>query len=295
MPSKYKVIQKTFKSFDDTEIGYQVVGNGSEVIFLFNGLGGNITAWMPLINAFGENYKFVTWDYRGLFKSKPPKDIKKLRIEDHVRDAEILIEKEKIKKARVVGWSMGVQVALEYYRDHASFYESMVLMNGTYGFPFDTALNSPILKYILPTVNDLAKKIAPKIQPTIMPIAHKVMDSEAFMELVIKLGLVHANLDRAVFKDVAKDMVTCDLLMYHEILTHLSEHDASNVLPKVKVPVLVIGGGEDRLTPVVTAEKMAHKISTSELLIIPNGTHYSILEFPDIINLRVKQFWDEKR
>lgn len=290
---KYKIIQKTFRSFDDTEIGYQVVGEGKDVIFLFNGLGGNITAWMPLVNAFAHKYKFITWDYRGLFKSKAPQDIKNLRIEDHVRDCEVLIEKEKVKSAMVIGWSMGVQVALEFYRNHASFYKGMVLLNGTYGFPFNTALNSPILKYILPTVNDLAKKITPKLQPAITPIAHRVMDTKSFVDIVVKLGLVHANIDRDVFKEVGRDMVACDLLMYHEILTHLSEHDASDVLPAIKVPVLIFGGGEDKLTPVQTSEKMAHLIPGAELLIIPNGTHYSILEFPDLINLRVKQFLEE--
>lgn len=282
-----------FKSFDGTNLGYQTMGKGKKVIILCNGLGGTVVAWKPLYDRLADSYKIISWDYRGLFRSDPPSDESHLTIKDHVHDLRSLIEREKVKQVLVCGWSMGVQVALEYYRQNPRIFTGMILLNGTYGYPFNTALNSPLSRFILPKINDLAKKYVPAFQPSIRPLAHRLIDWEGFVSLIAKLGLVHENLDKKIFKEVAREILSADLRIYHEIMRHLSEHDAADVLPTVKVPTLVIAGDEDRITPLKVAEKMAREIPKAELFIVPHGTHYSLLEFPEIILLRVRQFLSE--
>jgi len=289
----YPIQQKTLKSFDNTKIGYQVVGQGKKTIVLCNGLGGSAIAWKPLYDHFGKEYRFIMWDYRGLFHSDPPADLSHMTIEHHTTDLECILKKEKVSKAIVGGWSMGVQVCLEYYRHNPKLYKGMLLINGTYGYPFDTALNNPLSRFILPVVNQLAKKIAPVVQPTLKPLAVKIIDWKGLIKLISRLGLVHKNLDSEIFQQVAKEMVQTDLKMYHEIMRHLSEHDASDLLPTIKVPTLIIAGDEDLITPVKVAEKMARDIPEAELFVLPHGTHYSILEFSEMINMRVNRFLSE--
>ncbi len=289
----YPIQQKKVASADGTTIGYQVMGSGNKTIVLCNGLGGSALAWSPIYNHFGDSYKFVTWDYRGLFKSDPPADMKRMTMEDHMKDMEAVLEKEGIKKALIGGWSMGVQIALEYYRTHPKEFAALFLLNGTSGYPFDTALNNPLSRYILPSINDLAQKLIPFLQPTIRPLAARVIDWKGFAKLVSRIGLVHENLNSEIFQQVASEMIQTDLTMYHTIMDHLSRHDASDVLSKIKVPTLIIAGDQDIITPLKVAEKMADLCPKSQLFIIPGGTHYSILEFPDSINLRMEQFLKE--
>lgn len=289
----YPIRQKTLKSFDQTKIGYQVIGKGKKTIILCNGLGGSAIAWKPLYDYLGKRYRFIMWDYRGLFHSDPPANESNMTIQDHTADLDCIIKKENISKAILGGWSMGVQVCLEYYRRNPKVYQGMILLNGTYGYPFDTALKNPLSRFILPKVNELAHKIVPAVQPTLKPLAEKIIDWKGLVNLISRLGLVHKNLNSEVFQQVAREMLQTDLKMYHEIMRHLSEHDASDLLPKVKVPTLVIAGDEDIITPVKVAEKMAKDIPEAELFIVPHGTHYSILEFSDLINMRVDRFLSE--
>lgn len=291
MAQKFK--QHYFKSFDGTEIGYQTAGSGETPFVLCNGLGGSMIAWSPLYDALWSEYSFVTWDYRGLFSSSVPKDLNSLTIPDHVLDLEALLKHLKIKKALFGGWSMGVQVALEYYRQHAKQFKALFLINGTYGYPFHTALNSPLSKYLIPKVNDLLKKHVGKIQNSIQPIAEYVIDLDGFVETAAKMGLVHKNLDSTIFKEVAQSMMATNLTVYHHILEHLSEHDASDVLPQIKCPTLIMASTNDKMTPHSTAEKMAEIIPHAQLFQINKGSHYSLLEFPELITRRLAAFLAE--
>lgn len=290
---RMKVTHKKFKSFDGTSIAYQIMGRGKKVIILCNGLGGTYLAWSPFYEYFGDQYKILTWDYRALFRSAVPNDPSRLTIGDHAHDLEKLLQHEKISKAFIAGWSMGVQVSLEFYKHHPKTCAGLFLINGTAGYPFHTALGSPLSRYILPKINELAQKIMPAVQPSIRPIGKKIVNWEGFVDIIVALGLIHKSIDKNIFKELAHEMLSTDLGRYHEIMKHLSEHNASDVLTRVAVPTLVIAGEADRVTPLQTAEKMAREIPQAQFFIVPKGTHYCVLEFPEIINLRVAGFLAE--
>lgn len=288
-----KLTNKKLDSFDGTRIAYQVMGTGKKTIVLCNGLGGSVAVWAPFVDFFGKKYRFICWDYRGLFKSDPPLDEGRLTIADHAHDLFEICRKEKVKKAVLVGWSMGVQVALEFYRHHLEVVQGLVLINGTSGYPFKTALGNPLSRFLIPKINELMQRVGPALQPTIKPMANRFIDWKGFIQLISKLGLAHENLDSKIFKQVAKGIVSADLHYYHENLRYLGEHDASDMLHTIKVPTLVISSDQDLMTPLSTAHHMASKIPGSEFLIIPGGSHYALLEFPDVIHLRSQQFLKE--
>lgn len=285
--------QKIVKSFDGTKIGYQVAGTGKTAFVLCNGLGGSMVAWSPLYRHFSKDFRFITWDYRGLFTSEIPANKATLGVPYHVKDLEAVLKKEKVAKAVIGGWSMGVQVALEYYRHHAAACRGLFLINGTAGYPLHTAFNSPLTRYVVPALNIIIKKVLPRLQPTLAPVAKSVISTDEFAKIISRLGLIHKDFDATIFKQIAHDILDTDLLTYHEVLDHLCLHDASDVLPKITIPTLIISGNRDVITPDHAAERMAQKIPNAELFVINDGSHYSMLEFPDLINKRLGQFLSE--
>jgi pimeloyl-ACP methyl ester carboxylesterase len=64
---------KTLARPGGVTIAYNVLGEGERTLMLANGLGGRLYAWEPLIRALPPGYKVITWDYRGLFDSTPPR------------------------------------------------------------------------------------------------------------------------------------------------------------------------------------------------------------------------------
>src|SRR5262249_41593682 len=152
------------QSFDGTEIAYHVTKaphKGAPVVVLANGLGGTYLAWRGQIEYLADRYQFITWDYRGLYGSKRPMPAAQpsYSIRHHVRDLEAIVQAERIERASLVGWSMGVQVALESLRMLPGLAHNLVLLNGTYGRPLDTVTPIPGMRAVIPSLIDLARRM----------------------------------------------------------------------------------------------------------------------------------------
>lgn len=276
---------KSFQSFDGTRIAYQTRGEGPPIV-LANGLGGTYLAFRHVYDALGEKYRTICWDYRGLYRSARPKDESTLTMPHHIRDLVTLLDHERVDRAVFIGWSMGVQVNFELFRDHAARSAGVVAINGTYGTPFRTVMASRVTKYVIPALLAAMKARAPLVSK----VSTAAMAWQGMIPLMVRMGLVSAAIDGDLVKSVAGDFVTMDFALYSDMLRHLGDHDASDVLPRIGVPVLIITGDRDILTPVSTATRMNRLIPGSRLVIIKGGTHYTPIEYPATIKDEVIRF-----
>ena len=101
-----KAEPRVAKTKDGVTIFYEVLGSGDKTLLLANGLGGRLYSWEPLIEALYDDYRFIIWDYRGLFGSQCA-DGCRLSVRDHANDAFRVLDKEGVDRATWVGWSMG--------------------------------------------------------------------------------------------------------------------------------------------------------------------------------------------
>lgn len=81
--------------------------------------------------------------------------------------------------------------------------------------------------------------------------------------------------------------------VYTRMLEQLGEHDAHDVLRRIQVPVLMVAGGRDSMTPRVAAERVARGVERGELFVVPEGTHYIAVEYPSVLNERIERFHRE--
>jgi pimeloyl-ACP methyl ester carboxylesterase len=63
--------------------------------------------------------------------------------------------------------------------------------------------------------------------------------------------------------------------------------DSSPLLPRIKVPTLVVVGDEDPITPPADAERMARAIPGAELVKIARAAHLSNYERAEEVNVAV--------
>ena len=71
--------------------------------------------------------------------------------------------------------------------------------------------------------------------------------------------------------------------------------DSRPLLPTLgRIPVLVICGEEDVLTPPDAARAMADAIPGAELELVPDAGHLTPLEMPDAVTSRLHQFLDQR-
>ncbi len=274
------------KSFDGTRIHYKAVGQGLPIVCC-NGFGVNTFFWKYLENHFKQHYQVVTWDYRGHGHSGSPKDLQNATMDALLQDCKAVLNKLKIKKAIFVGFSLGSQIILDFYRRYPKSVKALIPCLGTYGKPIDTFYNTSLSKYLYQIVT-LIGTAFPK-QSNLL--GRFLLQNPFWYELGGVLKMVNTGLaNKEDVKKYVDHIVKVDPKFFAVLLQSVGEHTAENILKKIKVPTLIIGAEQDQFTPVWIAKKMHRTIPKSELFIIKNATHAALLEQPELINLRIEKF-----
>lgn len=284
--------KREVESRDGTRIAYATTRDRSlPTVVLANGLGGNWLSFRPLLEAFGDRCRFVTWDYRGLYASARPKrdDARAYAVERHVEDLAAVLEAEGVTRASLLGWSMGVQVVLEAFAAMPKLAANLILMNGNAGRPFDHFSPFARVNALVPSTIGLASR-AHAIATAVTRAGTKL---SATRTLLKSLGLVGASLEDATFAELAGALGELDMQPFFRNLLALGEHDATRVLPKVDVPALVIAGARDRLVPRAAMSRVARALPNAEVLVVRGGTHYAAVEYPELVALRIERFYTD--
>jgi len=283
------VEERRVTSFDGTEIAYHTVGEG-EPVLLCNGLGGSWMAWKHQLRYFQDRYRFLSWDYRGLYHSGAPPDPDALEIPDQVGDALAVLDAEGVERAAILGWSMGVQVGLELFTRAPERVANLVLINGVSGQPWNTVMNLGVMGDVLPP---LIRGIG-NIPRVTEAIVRRAVSMPELVQWAKRIGLASRSLDEGIWAELAGTFADLDMRRYMRTLELLGEHDATPMLGEVDVPALVIAGDKDLFTPRSAAERMARRIPGAELMIVPGGTPYVAVEYPELVNLRIEKLWRER-
>jgi pimeloyl-ACP methyl ester carboxylesterase len=271
------VTQRDVVTRDGTRIGYQVSGSGPCVV-LANGLGGQYIAFRHVYPVL-EGYKTICWDYRGLYTSAAATNAGATTVQHQVEDLMAILDHEGVKDFVLVGWSMGVQVGFESIRMYPGRVRGMLAINGTYGRAFRTVMGSRLVGKTIPMLLRLVKAQASLAGRATKLVAGK----DALISAMKRVGIVSQTIDIEIFRAVAAGFQTVDWAVYSDLLTRLDEHDAEEVLERITVPVTIVTGDRDLMTPPSTAEHMHRAIKGSRLVVIEGGTHYTPVEYPAVI------------
>lgn len=292
--ASFELCRQVVTSFDGTPLGVQTVSSpdtppDAPVLLLANGLGATVTAYRHLLTRFSRTFRFVSWDYRGLYASgRPVGGYDTLDVEYHARDALAVMDALELEEVHALGWSMGVQVLIELYRAAGARFSTLVLHNGVAGRPWDSVAGTELFKELMDPVLAASQRVDFLIERAVA----RVVDWQGFLPLAIRAGLVNGQLDREVFLDVAGGFKSLDMHLYVELLRRLGKHDGRDVLPLIEVPTLILQGAKDVFTPLSIAQQMAATIPGCELQVLPGGTHYAAVEMPELLNQHLARFWE---
>ena len=112
----------------DIDIGYRVIGDGFPLI-LITGYSATMDMWDPfVIKELSSRYKVILFDNRGI--ATTTSSDKPFSIELFAEDAIGLMDALKIRKAHVLGWSMGTFIATEMTLKHPERVDKLILYAG---------------------------------------------------------------------------------------------------------------------------------------------------------------------
>jgi len=270
---------------DGAPLAGYIAGSTGPTLVLANGLGGPMSAFRHQVSHFERRFRVVTWDYRGLYGSRGATPPSRVDIAAQADDLEDLLDAAGVESAVVVGWSMGVQVALELALRAPNRVSELVLINGAHGRPMAN-LRVPTASRWLPYLLERARPHHALASRIVARATHFRLGAE----LARGLGLVSPRLGSDEILDLAREFQALDFDVYLRTLAALEKHDPSPGLDRLAVRTLVIAGGRDPLFSPRVGRALSERLRHSELYVVPKATHYAPLEFPELVNARIDAF-----
>jgi pimeloyl-ACP methyl ester carboxylesterase len=265
-------------------------GAGPRTLVLAGGLGGSWLIWTGLIRALRSDYRIVIWEYPGLAGGADP--LLPVDVPTLAAHQAAVLDAAGIERAVLVGWSLGTQVAAEFFHRFPGRAEALVSICGLDGHPFsDDVEDEPIaaalgLRAGMPdAVGWLTERI-----DRIEHLRAMLRRIERPTRWAKRLGLVDPLADDLLFDAVIRDFIDLDPVVYRRYVEAAAAHDASALRPATTLPVLAAAGERDRLVRPSRVEEMARALPDAEYLEVRGATHFLPLEYPDLLALRVDEF-----
>jgi pimeloyl-ACP methyl ester carboxylesterase len=253
------------------KIYFEIHGKGDPLVLIM-GLRRNVEWWYCQIPALSEHFKVIAFDNRGAGRSDKPETDYSIRL--FADDTAAMMESLDIKRAHVLGISMGGYIAQELAINYPDKVRSLVL--GCTGAGGERSVRmSP----------ERMKKFTGNEGLTPEEILRKDMDiyfSDRFIE---------------DHPDKIKEFIKISLRYYQP--AHAFErqfaaclkHDTVDRLRPMSAPTLIMAGDDDPLVPSENSRILKELMPGSKLCLYPGCRHGFFIEEADGFNKEVTSFF----
>ena len=270
---------------------------GNMPIILNDGLGCDGFIWKHFIDYFQHQHPIIHWHYRGHGHSDIPEDLNAVSIANLGQDVNAILDHLNFPKAIIAGHSMGVQVALQAYENNPDRFAGLLLLCGSFEYPLK-AWHASQNRNARPTLLNramklgfpLAHKLISKNKKLIQPIWSTLFNTDLPYQTAVWLEVNRRLIQKEDFSPYFEHLGTMQPDVFIQMMKSYSEHSGKRVLSQINKPTLVVSGGQDTFSPHWVSLDMHHAIPNSELLFVPDGTHCTPIEHPELIHLRAEKF-----
>ena len=279
-----------FTSWDGTRLAYYELGDLSSdrVVLFLNGLFCTESYYTFLHRELAPGYRVIGFAHRGHDGSEAPIDPAHATIQACARDVIALLDHLGIDRAVVAGLSLGVQISFETYRRYPERILGLMAFTGPYENPLGTFYGLTVPDVVWRASMGNLVRYIPRLTNRIwhgifyLPVIHPV--ATLLRSTAASGPLMQPFYDHQTIVDVPTGL---------RLALAAIEHSARDVLPTIGVPVMVVAGGRDTFTPAKLSRVMRDEISDVDFLEVPEGTHTTLLEAPDVVNPRVLSFLEK--
>lgn len=260
---------KGFAEVNGTKLYYEALGKGPAVVLIHGGLVDS-RLWDEQMRPLSKHFRVVRYDLRRFGRSPAPAEPF-----SHLEDLRGLLDFLKIEKATLVGLSLGGVVAADFALEHPERVERLVLVGA--GLRGDQQ----------PTPADAAR-------------AAEAMSrgAEAFADATMARALYAAVRPGTAAYRRLRQMLLDNfnaLSTSRPGLVNYPERTTAERLSEIKVPTLVVIGGEDAPNLKNIADTLASQIPGARKVTIPGSSHHPPVEKPKELNRVLLDFLEGRK
>ncbi len=253
------------------DLAYRLDGDGAPTrpwLVFAHALGHDHSMWDAQVEAFGRACNILRYDLRGHGRSQAPAG--EYTLEQLAEDLRELLDRLAIRRCHFVGLSLGAMVGLQ------------------------AAVRWP-LRFASLTLAGAACRFSPQMQPlwaSRVAAVRTPLGMNAIIDAKIS-GWFTAAFFATRAADVARAVQVLrrtPVAGYVGAVAAMSRADLTARLSAVSCPVLLLVGGDDRVTPPDYAEQIAMQIPQARTLRISGASHLSNIEQADDFNAAIRGF-----
>ncbi|WP_291125166.1 alpha/beta fold hydrolase [Flavobacterium sp. UBA6031] len=257
---------------NNLEVSYTDQGpDDAPVLIFIHGFPLNKSMWNKQVEVLKEDYRVIAYDIRGHGESDTGTEDFSIRLFEN--DLIMLMDKLKIDKASLCGLSMGGYIALNAIVYNPERFDSLVLS--------DTSCLADTPEAKTKRVNAINSILEKGVNNYADESVKNLFAPESFSTKETEIVSVKEMICNT--KEVS---ICCSLLALS------ARKETCNKLSGIDVPVLVLVGEEDKITPPEVSKMMYENIKDSTLHVIQHAAHLSNLENPGEFNNQLQRFFE---
>jgi pimeloyl-ACP methyl ester carboxylesterase len=254
----------------DASIDYDVHGDGPALL-LIGGLGLGRWGWFKQLPALSRHFRTITFDVRS--EQNPSHGVA-----DLAADAVALLDHLSVKKAHVLGTSLGGFVAQELALERPDLVERLVLACTSYGGLGRKSMSPQALGSMLGWGALSSESAVRRGLETATSDAYRAEHPEEF--------------DRIARWRLADSPSLPDY--YRQVMSG-ARFDVSRNVGRISSPTLVIHGADDRYVPVANAAALAEAIPCAKLRVLGDAGHLVFIERAEDVNEEIVSFLEPRK
>ena len=291
-----KSISSEFIEVGSLRVHHSHGGRGSPVVFI-HGLGSSgYMEWRYNLEATAARHRVFAPDLPGYGRTEKPRA--RYTIQYFARFIERYMEDRGLRSAAVVGASLGGRIALELALEHPRLVRKLVLVNTLgLGRPKVRMAQMTYGLVTLPRIGEAAMRFARNALQWAPP--------NMIRRVAARYAGASSDLVKAMddgYLDNLRELYATDGFHNAYLTTIRSlinpgallagNHDVTERLNELKVPVQLIWGADDPLFPVAHATRAHSMIGRSKLTVIEGAGHTPQAERPEEFNRVLRRFLD---
>lgn len=257
---------------------YWAVGTRGSPVLLIHGLGQYVEHWASAISALAAHHQIYAVDLPGHGKTDKLPDISYM-LDDLSQFVKDFMSALGIKKAHIVGHSLGGAISMRLVLRHRAAVDRLVLVDSG-GFGREVSMMLRILS--LPLLGEMLRR--PSLSGSAALLKMLVYNPATMTDDIIEHHYQMSAFPGAQ-QSIMKTLRT-NVNFWGQIDNSADIHD----IPSITNPVLVIWGRQDTLIPVAHAHIAANGFPNVRVQIIDNCGHFPMLEYPSEFNRLLVDF-----
>ncbi len=260
------------------KLNYVKHGNGAKTLLLGHGFPFDHTMWDAQVEALAMDFTVIAPDFRGMGKS-PASGKSITDMSDMADDLAELLTDLNVEKCVYCGLSMGGYVGMEFWNRHAERLEGLIFC--------DTNAKADTLEGATKRL-ETAEKIESEGSCAFMTDGMKgnLMTDETLRDAENPDGVY------AVYAKMVRENNPVGVAAAARGMARRT--DFTEKVREISVPVLVLTGEKDRLSPPDAMRQLAKRIPDAEFVVIPDAAHLAPMENAEAVNTAIKQFMNKK-